>query len=94
MNGTAKGECVDHLIEQLLSQQPQSKTYLERLMARNNGKGKAGAFAAVDGSCCSACNISIPTSQLQRVVSGEMINCSFCQRFLYMDAAKELQAAS
>ena len=94
MKGSAKDDTVDHLIEQLLSQQPQSKNYLERLMARTNSKGKYGAFAPVDGSCCSACNLSIPTAQLQRVMSGEMINCTFCQRFLYAEAAEAVPVAS
>jgi predicted nucleic acid-binding Zn-ribbon protein len=86
----SKAQNVDYLIKQLLSKQPNSKSILERLSARANGKGNFGAFAPLEGNCCAACNLSIPTSQLQRVVSGEMINCPTCKRFLY---AETVQAA-
>ncbi len=84
----SKGQNVDYLVKQLLSQQPNSKSFLERLSARVNGKGHFGAFAPIEGNCCAACNLSIPTSQLQRVISGEMINCPTCMRFLYSETVQ------
>jgi|WetSurMetagenome_2_1015567.scaffolds.fasta_scaffold275678_1 predicted nucleic acid-binding Zn-ribbon protein len=87
-NGKSKGQDVAQLIQQLLSQQPNSKSFLDRLTAKTKGKGIFGAFAPVEGSCCGACNLSIPTSQLQKVYSGEMINCPTCQRFLYMETVQ------
>jgi predicted nucleic acid-binding Zn-ribbon protein len=89
-NGSSKGHTVDHLVEQLLTQQPESRHFLDWLMAKTEGKGKTGPFAPLQGNCCSACNLSLPTAQLQRIISGEMLNCSSCQRYLYIET---IQAA-
>jgi hypothetical protein len=86
--GKSKGQNVDHLVKQLLSQQPNSKIYLDRLNAKMTGKGSFGAFAPIHGTCCAACNLSIPTSQLQRVITGEIINCPTCSRFLYSESGQ------
>jgi hypothetical protein len=75
----------DSLCVQLLGQQPQSRSLLERLIARL-GNGKGGAFAAIKQGRCSACNLKVAAARLQKARSGEFINCGSCSRFLYFHA--------
>lgn len=74
---------INTLRDQLLSQPPQSKATLERLLAHEREERQRGAFARVVNGQCAACQITVATARLQRVKAGEFINCANCARFLY-----------
>ncbi len=47
-------------------------------------KQKAAAVAKVEQGICSGCRISLPTTDLQRVRSGSLVQCSSCGRILFL----------
>ena len=85
MDATSETTEMDVLREQLLDQQPQSRTLLDRLLARLSGGSNGGAFAAIKRGQCSACHMTVASGRLQRAKSGEFINCANCSRFLYVE---------
>jgi len=74
---------LDNLCERLLRQQPHSKALLEGLLARSRRTSRPCAFAPVQSNRCSACNMAVASAQIQKVKSGEFINCAHCSIFLY-----------
>ncbi len=86
MNATSETFEADILCERLLDQQPQSRVLLDRLIARLEGKSHFGAFAPIRERRCSGCHMTVAAVRLQRVKSGEFINCACCSRFLYMES--------
>ena len=73
------------LCDQLLRQQPHSKALLERLLARSRCAGRQCAFAPIQNTRCSACNMTVASARIQRARAGEFINCAHCVIFLYHD---------
>ncbi len=47
-------------------------------------KGKRAAVARVEQGICRGCRISLPTTDLQRARSGDLIKCSSCGRILFL----------
>lgn len=47
-------------------------------------KGKKAAVARVEQGICRGCRISLPTTDLQRARSGDLIKCSSCGRILFL----------
>lgn len=47
-------------------------------------KQKGAAIARVEQGICRGCRISLPVSELQRVRSGGLVQCSSCGRILYL----------
>jgi predicted nucleic acid-binding Zn-ribbon protein len=76
---------LESLCERLLRQQPHSKALLERLLARSRRTARQCAFARIQDSRCSACNMTVASAQIQKARSGEFINCAHCVIFLYHD---------
>lgn len=74
---------LESLCERLLRQQPHSKALLERLLARSRRTSRQRAFAPVRDRRCSACNMTVASARIQKVKTGEFINCAHCSIFLY-----------
>jgi hypothetical protein len=74
---------LESLCERLLRQQPHSKALLERLLARSRRTSRQRAFAPILDRRCSACNMTVASAQIQKVKTGEFINCAHCSIFLY-----------
>jgi hypothetical protein len=66
---------------QLLSAEIDSQTVE---LYHNLKKGKATAVAKVEQGICSGCRISLPITDLQRVRSGSLVQCSSCGRILFL----------
>ncbi len=66
---------------QLLSDEIDSQTVE---LYHNLKKGKATAVAKVEQGICSGCRISLPITDLQRVRSGSLVQCSSCRRILFL----------
>ncbi len=47
-------------------------------------KQKGRAVARVEQGICQGCRISLPSSELQQVRSGNLVHCSSCGRILYL----------
>ncbi len=47
-------------------------------------KQKGGAVAKVEQGICCGCRISLPTTELQRVRSDSLVQCSSCGRILFL----------
>jgi hypothetical protein len=47
-------------------------------------RAKGRAIAKMEQGNCMGCGIALPTSDLTRVRAGEMVQCSHCQRILYI----------
>jgi predicted nucleic acid-binding Zn-ribbon protein len=77
---------VQHLVDELLSRQPEAKPLLQRLRQRVSARG-FGAFAPITSRRCPACNLIVATASLQQARAGEFINCPSCSRFLFEPAA-------
>lgn len=73
------------LCERLLRIQPQSAPLLRRLLARSHRMGGPRAFAPIRDGHCSACNMRVAVSRIQKAKAGEFINCANCTTFLYCD---------
>jgi uncharacterized protein len=58
---------------------PESLSLYQRLR-----KQKGTAVARVEQGICRGCRISLPSSELQRVRSGVLVQCSSCSRILYL----------
>ena len=71
---------LDHK-RQLLSAQidPQSVEFYHELK-----KQKGTAVAKVEQGICRGCRISLPTTELQRARSGNLVQCSSCGRILFL----------
>lgn len=76
---------LETLCKRLLRTQPQSEPLLKRLLKRSNRIGAPQAFAALKDGRCPACNMLIATASIQKVKTGEFINCASCMTFLYFD---------
>ena len=58
---------------------PEDLTLYEELRSRKGGQ----AMALLKGGVCQACRVTLPTSQVQQVRSGDSLSfCSSCQRIL------------
>jgi len=58
---------------------PQVLTLYDRLW-----KSKGWAVARVEQGICHGCRISLPSSELQQVRSGVLVQCGSCSRILYL----------
>jgi hypothetical protein len=76
----------ERLCKELLTQQPQSKALLDKLLSRAEPRPERGAFAPIRMGFCSACKMKVAAARLQRAKSGEFISCASCARFLYVVA--------
>ena len=50
----------------------------------NIRKQKRQAVAKVEQGICRGCRISLPSSELQRVRSGNLVQCGSCRRILFL----------
>jgi len=76
---------LESLCKRLLRTQPQSEALLKRLLTRSKRIGAPHAFAALNDGRCPTCNMMLATASIQKVKTGEFINCASCMTFLYFD---------
>ena len=86
MSADLDGVTQERLCKELLTQQPQSKPLLHKLLSRAESRPERGAFAPIRMGFCSACKMKVAAARLQRAKSGEFISCDSCARFLYLAA--------